>query len=242
MRTRLLDRFGPGPYFFPVIHCVDERQSLAQAELAAAAAARGVFLIDQGGVPGRELPALARKVKARFPGLLVGVNRLGQPLSAADAGLEGVDAFWTDNAGVVDDTLAHDALHLGGRLFLERPDTPLYFGGVAFKGQRQPRDLELTASRALPFMDVTCTSGPGTGLAADLEKVERLRAGLGRHLLALASGVTPENVGRYLPFVDAFLVATGVSVSWDRFDPAKLRDVAQQIDAVRQVRPAKGVN
>ena len=47
-------------------------------------------------------------------------------------------------------------------------------------------------------------------LGADVEKVRTLRAGLGDHAMALASGVTPENVRIYLPYVQAFLVGTGI--------------------------------
>jgi hypothetical protein len=44
-----------------------------------------------------------------------------------------------------------------------------------------------------------------------------LKRALGDWPLAIASGITPENVGEYLPVADCFLVATGSatrSASW----------------------------
>ena len=72
-------------------------------------------------------------------------------------------------------------------------------------------------------MDVLCTSGPGTGHAADVQKVRDLRVGLGdRHAMALASGITPENVQIYVPYVQAFLVGTGIERQLGVLDPAKI--------------------
>ncbi|XP_011403363.2 PREDICTED: uncharacterized protein LOC100637956 [Amphimedon queenslandica] len=43
--------------------------------------------------------------------------------------------------------------------------------------------------------------------------------------LALASGVTPENALDYAPYVDAVLVATGISIDFHNIDPLKLRQL-----------------
>ncbi|MEO7729932.1 MAG: hypothetical protein ABIY55_03095 [Kofleriaceae bacterium] len=40
--------------------------------------------------------------------------------------------------------------------------------------------------------------------------------------IALASGITPENVGTYLPYVDAFLVGTGIEARFGVLDRDKL--------------------
>ena len=51
----------------------------------------------------------------------------------------------------------------------------LYFGGVAFKKQREVRreDFEHAARVAAPYVDVVTTSGVATGRAADVAKVSR---------------------------------------------------------------------
>jgi predicted TIM-barrel enzyme len=76
---------------------------------------------------------------------------------------------------------------------------------------------------------VVTTSGPATGSPALVSKVQVMRAALGDHALALASGITPENVRIYLPYVDAYLVASGIERSFGEFDPARLRALAELI-------------
>lgn len=50
------------------------------------------------------------------------------------------------------------------------------------------------------------------------------RAAIGNDApLAIASGVTPDNVSAFLPHVSHILVSTGVSASFHEFDPARLR-------------------
>ena len=73
-------------------------------------------------------------------------------------------------------------------------------------------------------MDVVTTSGIATGHSADLTKMEVFRTACGDTPIALASGITPENITDYLPFIDATLVATGVNVKDDFYniDPARL--------------------
>ena len=80
-------------------------------------------------------------------------------------------------------------------------------------------------------MDVVTTSGIATGLAADVSKIEQMREGIGDHALAIASGITPENVFMYLPFCDCFLVATGISDSHTELNAGKVRSLAEQIHA-----------
>ena len=68
------------------------------------------------------------------------------------------------------------------------------------------------------------TSGIATGHEADLDKIATFRAALGEAALGLASGITPENAGRYAADVDIFLVATGINFDGDFYniDPARL--------------------
>ena len=54
---------------------------------------------------------------------------------------------------------------------------------------------------------------PRDGYAASVEKAKALRAGAGAHPLALASGVSPENAAGFLPYVDAYLVASEIEAA-----------------------------
>ena len=78
-------------------------------------------------------------------------------------------------------------------------------------------------------MDVVTTSGPGTGQPATREKITRMKRALGAFPLAIASGITPENVGDYLEVADCFLVATGISTSFTELDPGRLRELVNRV-------------
>jgi hypothetical protein len=45
--------------------------------------------------------------------------------------------------------------------------------------------------------------------------------------LALASGLTPENINSYKGHITHALVATGISESFYKFDPIKVKDFVQ---------------
>lgn len=47
--------------------------------------------------------------------------------------------------------------------------------------------------------------------------------------IAIASGITPENVVEYLPFVDAYLVSTGISADFYNFDFKKTQELSDII-------------
>jgi predicted TIM-barrel enzyme len=80
-------------------------------------------------------------------------------------------------------------------------------------------------------MDVVTTSGPGTGQAAHVEKIRTMKAALGDFPLAIASGITPENVKDYLPFSDCYLVATGISDSFEELNPDRVRALVNTVQA-----------
>jgi predicted TIM-barrel enzyme len=47
--------------------------------------------------------------------------------------------------------------------------------------------------------------------------------------LAIASGITVQNVDRYLEWADCFLVATGISDSHTELNPSKVRALLERI-------------
>jgi predicted TIM-barrel enzyme len=229
MTNRIIDAFGSSHVLLPVIHPVSRDAALASIRTCCDGGVKGVWLIDQG-MSEADLLALVREVRALYPSLWIGVNLLAhQPAHALAATFSAgvsVDGLWSDNAGIDDDHRQAGGVYPWADEMLAARRTMgwegLYFGGVAFKYQREPEDLGLAATDAVPYMDVLCTSGPGTGFAADVEKVRVLRSGLGDHAMALASGVTAQNVRSYMPFVQAFLVGTGLESRLGVIDPGKL--------------------
>jgi predicted TIM-barrel enzyme len=233
--NRITAVFGASPVLLPVVHPIGREEALASVRIAHDLGVKGVFLIDQG-MTERDVLLLMHEARERYPKLWIGLNLLSRPpsraLTIALATCGFVDGVWSDNARI-DERRVDGSAHLQAEAFVTaRRDSRwdgLYFGGVAFKYQREVASVDLgrAAEMSIPYVDVLCTSGPGTGHAADVEKVRALRAGLGDHAMALASGVTPENVGDYLPYVQAFLVGTGIEKQLGILDPAKIEALMQ---------------
>ena len=208
--------FGRSRVFLPVIHPVTKETALQSIDTAVRSGADGIFLINQGMSSSQVLDFIPQ-VRRRHERLWIGVNLLGSEPEAVIVHIASlpVGGIWSDNAGIDEQS---DAQPAGERFRQARRKIGwegLYFGGVAFKYQREvPAPLLPEASRkASPWMDVITSSGPGTGYAATVEKAKALRSGASGHPLALASGVSPENVDGFLPYVDAYLVASEIETA-----------------------------
>jgi uncharacterized protein len=214
---RVLERvFRRSRVFLPVIHPVSRETALGSIQTAIASGADGIFLINQG-MSTSKLLAFIPEVHRLHETLWIGVNLLGsnpEDVIGLVADLP-VGGIWSDNAGIDERS---DVQPAGERFRQARKDIGwkgLYFGGVAFKYQRDVPDVLLpdAAKNACPWMDVITSSGPGTGYAASVEKAKALRSGANTHPLALASGVSPENVAGFLPYVDVYLVASEIETA-----------------------------
>lgn len=222
-----------GPAILPVIHVRDADQAARNVAVVLGEGAQGVFLINHD-FPHMELVPVIEQVRERFPSLWLGVNFLGVTGKHAfpvlgDLAARGVmvDAYWADDARIDErvETQA-EAVEIDAVRAASGWDG-LYFGGTAFKKQREvaAEHYRLSAEIARTHMDAVTTSGIATGHAADISKIETFRQGCGDHPLAIASGVTPENIHLYAPLVDAILVATGINFEGDFYnaDPVRLR-------------------
>ena len=58
-----------------------------------------------------------------------------------------------------------------------------------------------------------------------------MKLALGDTPLAIASGITPENVEEYLPYADSLLVATGISNGFTELDPLRVRSLVERVRA-----------
>lgn len=236
MANRVKEVFGREHVLLPVVHPVDRAKALVAVDVAVRGGGDGIFLINQG-LNEKEVLALINEVRARHPRLWIGLNLLGRsPAEALRIALEScgrIDGIWSDNAGIDERTEAQPA----ARAFVEQRERlgwqGLYFGGVAFKYQREVPEAQLgrAAALAASYMDVVCTSGPGTGHAAAPEKPTAMRKGAPDVAIALASGVTTENVGAFLPYVSAFLVGTGIERELGVLEPAEVERLAAAIHA-----------
>ena len=212
----------------PVIHVLDVEQTVRNINIAVDCGCPGVFLINHDFGIETFLPII-EAARAQFPDFWIGINFLAVTgLSAfpvlADLENSGirVDAYWADDARI-DERAPFDHQPEASEIQDVRNTVGwngLYFGGTAFKKQRDvaPEDYEVSARIAAGYMDVVTTSGVATGMAADTSKIESFRNACGEKPIALASGITPENVHVYANLVDCLMVATGINFKDDFYN------------------------
>jgi predicted TIM-barrel enzyme len=215
--------FNAAVVLLPVVHVVSTDQAVRQAEVACNAGAPGVFLVNhQHSWPC--LVAAADTIRSCVGGW-VGANALDltseESFTKLCAEVQ-LDGIWTDNAGIhEDDAVQHVAVRVdAGR----QNFNGLYFGGVAFKYQREVTDLHAAAKIAARHMDVVCTSGAGTGQAADPAKVAAIVSAASPTPTAVASGVDLNNIDMLATAgARVFLVASSISSDWTTLDPCRTR-------------------
>lgn len=225
--------------FLPVVHTLDIRQVLNSVDVAVDNGADGVFLINQNMSTQWVLDLALPHVRQNHPTLWVGLNDLGAGYHTVMENLwnHNIGGVWTDSSGVGEDyrdQWGEEAAEYRNYLMGQNGDRGLWFGGVAFKYRAEvPADeIPDLVERGKEFLDVVVTTGKATGQAADLSKIKTFHDALGGHPLGIASGITPENIGEYLPYVDAFLVATGIEQSFGILDAKRVRSIADSIAQV----------
>lgn len=214
--------------FYTVIHSESLEQTLDNVELSIRANADGCFLINHS-ITTMQLYYIYTQVNLRFPEFWTGLNYLGvyNMASLEDLIPMGVSGMWYDNL-YVDETFTFQMMsaHIHQESKRKRAEV---FGGVDFKYQKGATDLSKASKIATRYCDVVTTSGPATGEAPNVQKLVTMKEAIGTHRLGLASGVNAGNVKDFLPYVDDFLVATGVSRSFIYLDEDKVKELADLI-------------
>lgn len=209
-----------------VIHHVDEALTLAQAKIAADAGADGLFVISHRGDDEDVVEmACALKETENNVGqpMEIGINLLGtDPHDALlIAVARDIRMLWVDQGGITSQGAGPAAL----AMFETLKDVPEYkrtriFTSVAFKHQAHEPNPQIAARNAKILGFVPTTSGEATGSAPEVEKIAAMAKATDGEL-AVASGMTPENVWQFAPHLSDILVATGVSRDFHHFDPDK---------------------
>jgi hypothetical protein len=204
-----------------VLHLIDEAgitvpdRAVQQARIAFDARADGVFIIiGEAGISIDEVIDSYTRVREVFPDKFIGVNFL------ADASISGnripldADALWTDFG--VDRAGPNPRLQQLASILKQRNWQGLLFGGFFFKGydQRLPED----AARCEAFANIAkregihvlTTSGPGTAQPIEVEQLSKIHLASKGAPIGLASGVDMDNLDGFLPYVDFFIVGSGV--------------------------------
>ena len=213
--------FGAGMIkVFPVIHHLNDSLALEEAQVAYECGADGVFLISHHNKD-KDLPFIGQTIKSygwNNNNFFVGLNLLSTPACEAfnivkDSSL---DAVWLDNPGITSNKITMAGSQLI-ELSQQYPHVQV-FASVAFKYQPIESDPKEAAIRVRQFGWIPTTSGSGTGSAPEVSKLQTMFD----KTLAIASGMTPENVQQFMPYLSHILVATGVSQDEYRIDYEKL--------------------
>lgn len=229
--------FEKSRVFLPVIHFKNSEEFFRSVDIAINAGADGLFFIKQGGISMIGLDEHIEKVQSKYPEIWKGVNYLCDNARALSR-LHNqskliISGLWCDDGMIID----NEDIPLEADLFSDKMKegrkngkwNGLYFGGVAFKYQKPVKNIDFVARVAKEYIDVVTTSGDGTGKAAKPDKVITFRKAIGDHALALASGVTCTNVKNYLPYVNAFLVATGIENDFGVLNEEKTNKLSKLI-------------
>lgn len=228
----------------PVVHINSLEMAVEQSSRALDAGADGVFLIDHHLTsPLLTFETLAA-TRERNPGAHIGINLLGhktlQILNFIDAAIaEGridraPDALW------VDDVLQPNRSDAEVSFIAQQQQPALramrLFGGIAFKYTASYTDDPEIAARQTEqlddVVDVVTTSGKGTGYAPSPSKLAAMRAATAKPI-AVASGISADNVADYSGSVDEVLIASSIETEpySGVFDEAELMRAIKAIHA-----------
>ncbi|MBP6879546.1 MAG: hypothetical protein KBF62_02875 [Candidatus Pacebacteria bacterium] len=222
--------------FMPVIHMDEKAIAFMNAKIAFDCGADAVWLIGHE-LPPEEFMKNALEIKRLMPDKWIGVNILkaknAETIQLFDNRMDGL---WKDFGGIREEDDGTINVTDAGTIdfYIGEMNTfnlqTLYFGGVAFKYIKDVKtNFKEAAKRAVDFMDVITTTGEETGKPPSIEKIKAMKEGAGDHPLAIASGMTAENVKEFMPHVRCFLVATGISKDFYNLDPSETRAFARAI-------------
>lgn len=227
---------------FPVVHIQQNNVDVATREGSKALnlGADGIYLIDHknGGHYMGPLFETFNNLADKSPDRYIGLNLLGlspqsamyalaKALSKSGNLLFAPSALWVDD--MRDDWPISSAMETRD----VNPDLRRVrlLGGVAFKYTDTFTDDPNMARYETVYLqdsvDVVTTSGSATGQAPSVEKIRAMKEVMGDKLLAVASGITAENIYNYEGIVDEILVGTSIETSPNSgiFDDDKLREL-----------------
>jgi hypothetical protein len=200
----------------PVIHMLSEMQVSINVATCLTNGVKKIFLINHA-VSSKNLLECATSIRNDYPNLWVGINVLGEnPLDIISRDLL-YDGLW------IDETITSQIARYTRKFY------GLLFSGLAFKYQPQPENLKEACYDAIRASDVAVTSGIGTGHAADVDKIKLIREYLGKHPMAIASGISIDNIHNYVGLADYLLVASSITDEDEIIIPAKLKELVNRI-------------
>lgn len=224
-------------FFLPVVHVLNLEQTMRQLKIAFSSNADGVFLIGHG-IRYNKLFDIYSQVREVYSSEWIGLNCLDlQPLELFLRIPKGVNGVWVDNAYINEELDINEQKYpLQVKNLINKIKWKgLYFGGVAFKYQKRVNNIPLATKIACRYMDVITTSGNGTGISAEPEKIKIMSPIAKKYnkKIGIASGITFNNVEDYKS-VNYYLVATGISKDFYTFNPILMKKLSDKISKLNK--------
>lgn len=211
---------------YPVVHVYTFEQAVFAGHQALnEPGTQGAFIMSLHGEDELALE-VATMLQQVYPNKTVGVNLLyTDHLTAIGLAVAAsLKAIWFDNVGITSSgatPITHDILQTNNNQ-LE------IFGSVAFKYATVDPNPPEAARIARELGMIPVTSGPATGHPPTVHKVQAMSYSTIQALqplnLGIASGMAPNNISDFAPYLSHVLVATGILASdGETFDIPKLQ-------------------
>ncbi|MEI6054321.1 MAG: BtpA/SgcQ family protein [Candidatus Saccharibacteria bacterium] len=237
---------------FPVIHIANSNVELAvhEGEKAFSLGADGVILIDHQNAWRNTSPLFesVNKLTDNSNERFVGINILGlspmKVMYAIDRAIKNGRYPYADNmlnnppSGVWIDDMRDDYMSpdfaMETKKFKPSLKQVKILGGVAFKYTNtfteDPKRAAYEAILIKDSVDVMVTSGAGTGIEPSVEKIRAMKNVIGSKALAIASGISIENIHKYNGIVDQLFVSSSVETipGSGIFDERRLQELIDE--------------
>lgn len=186
----------------------------------------------------KKLNEVLGEIRKKYPDKVLGVNFLGPDENLYTyketfelAKKHRLQIAWTDFSGV---DLIHEAPEVNLHdIEANKPADVFYVSGIHMKYStlKDPsKTIEKSATQAMGWVDGIVITGPKTGVATDPERAKNTRLVIGNYPMGAGSGVSPENVGTILPYIDYVLVNTSISDANHRIIGDKVRALRAAMD------------
>lgn len=148
----------------------------------------------------------------KFPSLWIGVNLVGESIIKV---LEFIfennpNGLWIDKSYINDKTYQNIPEIIIDQ-FNKANWNGLYFGGTFFKYVSQEGDFNKILENSIKYMDIVTTSGDGTGIEIEKNKIIEINKVCSSKIkIAIASGITENNIYELSKYSDIFIVGTSL--------------------------------
>jgi len=219
----------------PVLSCYTTEQFMKNITVLFTHSAIDGVWIESANCDADVLHDVIAEFKAAYPGRWIGINLIGETFMAVVEFLKKStpDGIWMDRSYLTDadyQTLPNLVLDFFNRSGWQG----LYFGGVLFKYvNTQFADDAKLCQNAREYMDVLTTSGAGTGIAIDKDKLVKIKSSVGdKQVVAVASGITADNIDMIKDYCDIYMLRTAIVDKNDDIDISALNTFVNKYTAL----------